>query len=162
MSRLSLPNKIFLEATLGMGGGYVLDFSNNSFANFFGDLNIDIYDEEKYPGFGDSKANRMRALWKSGSDAEVSSSLIALADYIEARQSTSSSLRFREDISGDQIALLRKVAVELGAATSERTEKTGVTDAPDTTPAIFTTEATVSKDKLATGLQRMVSRRSGV
>jgi hypothetical protein len=82
MSGLSLANKTFLEATFGMGGGYVLDFSNNSFANFFGDLNIDIYDEQKYPGFGDSKANRMRALWKSAADAEVSSSLVALADYI--------------------------------------------------------------------------------
>ena len=48
MSRLSLPNKIFLEGVLGMGGGYVLNFSNSSFTNFFGDLNIDVYDEEKY------------------------------------------------------------------------------------------------------------------
>jgi acyl-homoserine lactone acylase PvdQ len=98
-----MPHKTFLEAALGMSSGYVLDLSNNSFANFFGDLNIDIYDELKYPGFGTSKANPMRALWRSGSDAEVSASLHGLADYIEAMQATRGSLGFRDDLAGDRI-----------------------------------------------------------
>ncbi|MER6593492.1 TIGR02391 family protein [Micromonospora purpureochromogenes] len=144
MSKLSLPNKTFLEAVLGMGGGYVLDFSNASFANFFGDLNVDIYNEQKYPGFGDSKANRMRALWKGGSDAEVSSSLAALADYIEAKKAAPDSSAFcGEDITDDQLAKIRKIAEELGGAA-----QTATATAIDKTPASFTTEATVTNNKI--------------
>ncbi|MFJ5666365.1 TIGR02391 family protein [Micromonospora chalcea] len=144
MSNLSLPNKTFLEAVLGMGGGYVLDFSNASFANFFGDLNVDIYDEQKYPGFGDSKANRMRALWKSGSDAEVSSSLAALADYIEVRKAASGSSAFGgEDITDGQLAKIRKIAEKLDGAARTVTAMTN-----EKTPATFTTEATVTNNKI--------------
>src|SRR6202034_443066 len=100
MVKLSLPNKVFLEGVLGMSGGYVLDFSNASFADFFVDMGIDIYDEQRYPGFGDSKANRMRALWRNGSDIEVSASIAALADYVEARKAAPGSSGFPgEDIT---------------------------------------------------------------
>ena len=44
-----------------MSTGYVLDFTSASFESLFRDIEIDIYDREKYPGFGDSKAERMRA-----------------------------------------------------------------------------------------------------
>jgi hypothetical protein len=64
MSRLSIADKTFLEGVLAMSGGYVFDFTDGSFANFLADINIDIYDSEKYSGFGGSKANRLRALWK--------------------------------------------------------------------------------------------------
>jgi uncharacterized protein (TIGR02391 family) len=148
MSSLSLPNKTFLEAVLGMGGGYVLDFSNASFANFFGELNVNIYDEQRYPGFGDSKANRMRALWKSGSDAVVSSSLVALADYIEAKKIAPGSWgSWIEDITDDQLARIRKIADELDGAPAAGVAQTSAAVA-DTTPVSFTTEATVSKNKI--------------
>jgi hypothetical protein len=90
MSKLSVANKIFLEAVLGMDNGYVLDFTNTSFALLFSDLNIDIYDE-KYAEYGVSKANRLRAFCKNGSDSEVSSALFALAEYIEGRDHASTS-----------------------------------------------------------------------
>lgn len=47
-----------------MSGGCVL--SNKSFANFFGDLNADVFGEQKYPGFRSSKANRLRACRRAG------------------------------------------------------------------------------------------------
>ncbi|MDQ0575270.1 hypothetical protein [Agromyces albus] len=66
-----MASKTFLESVLGMGDGYVLDFSNASFTNFFRDVDVDTYMPPRNTwGFGDSKVNRMRALWKSGSDAE--------------------------------------------------------------------------------------------
>ena len=46
-----------VEDVFGMGSGYVLDFSNRTFAEFFADLGIDI-DHEFPEG---SKANRLRA-----------------------------------------------------------------------------------------------------
>src|SRR6266536_260427 len=95
VSKLSLPDKTFLEAVLGMGGGYVLDFTNTSLAQLFDDLAIDIY-EDKYAEYGVSKANRLRTLWKIGSDSEVASTLGTLADYIEAKQAAPGFSGFRE------------------------------------------------------------------
>ncbi|MBF0216123.1 MAG: abortive infection family protein [Candidatus Omnitrophica bacterium] len=69
-----------LERALGMGGGYVLDFSNRTFAEFFFDgVGIDIYDE-KYGYRGDSKANRMRAFWDKESNFLVGKMLGLIFD----------------------------------------------------------------------------------
>jgi len=63
MSDLAAIEKRKLERALGMGSGYVLNFSNRTFAEFFLDsFGIDIYDAKYDHGSG-SKANRMRAFW---------------------------------------------------------------------------------------------------
>ena len=50
-----------IEDALAMGGGYVLNFSDRTFAEFFDDeFGIGIY-SEKYAFNGTSKAKRMRA-----------------------------------------------------------------------------------------------------
>lgn len=148
MSKLSLPDKTFLEAVLGMSGGYVLDFTNTSLAQLFDDLAIDIY-EDKYAEYGVSKANRLRTLWKIGSDSEVASTLGNLADYIEAKQAAPGFSGFRENITDDQIARIRRIAAELdGAPSAGMGQTTSANDVADPTPAIFTTEATVSKNKI--------------
>lgn len=136
MSKLSVANKTFLEAVLGMGSGYVLDFTNTSFALLFSDLNVDIYDE-KYAGYGVSKANRLRAFWKNGSDSEVSSALFALAEYIEAKKAAGG---WGEDITGEQIARMRTIAHEFAGAPSN-----GLIGGP----VAITTEATVTNNKIS-------------
>jgi len=148
VSKLSLPDKTFLEAVLGMSGGYVLDFTNTSLAQIFDDLAIDIY-EDKYAEYGVSKANRLRTLWKIGSDSEVASTLGTLADYIEAKQAAPGLSGFREEITYDQITRIRKIAAELdGAPSAGMGQIASADDVTDPTPAIFTTEATVSKNKI--------------
>lgn len=145
MSKLSLSDKVFLEAVLGMDSGYVLDFSNGSFANFFADLDIDIYDNQRYAGFGDSKANRMRALWKNGSDAETSASLGALADYIEAKKAVTGALGSGvEHVTDEQLERMRKISHELTDVAATDT----LPAAPTSTPVAFTTEATVTNNKI--------------
>ena len=63
MSDLSRLEKIKLERALGMEQGYVLEFSNKSFEEFFLEfLGLEIYDEKYFLESG-SKANRMRAFW---------------------------------------------------------------------------------------------------
>ncbi|MHA4945694.1 TIGR02391 family protein [Micromonospora sp. SD19] len=136
MSKLTLPDKTFLEAVLGMSGGYVLDLTNTSLAQLFDDLGIDIY-EDKYAECGVSKANRLRTLWKISSDREVALTLGTLADYIEAKQAAPGFSGFCQEITDDQIARIRKIATELDSALSA-----------DSTPAIFTTQATVLKNKI--------------
>lgn len=71
--------KIF-ENIFGMGGGYVLDFSNSSFSQFFSDYIVDIYDD-KYSINGDSKANRLRAFVKIENDKLVGQVLSDLLKY---------------------------------------------------------------------------------
>lgn len=63
MSDLNFIERTKLEKLLNMGGGYVLDFSNRTFAEFiFGSTGLNIYDE-KYSDRGDSKGNRLRTFW---------------------------------------------------------------------------------------------------
>ncbi|ABK98892.1 hypothetical protein [Pelobacter propionicus] len=69
MSSLKAIEKKVFEDLFGMASGYVLDFSNNTFTEFFRETaNIDIY-APKYDFNGDSKAKRLRAFWESEPDA---------------------------------------------------------------------------------------------
>lgn len=78
MSDLSNLEKRKLEKDLGMSSGYVLDFSNRTFDEFFLDvLSVDIYDN-KYDYASGSKANRMRAFWDLESNHVVANILEAL------------------------------------------------------------------------------------
>jgi hypothetical protein len=60
MASLKRSEMRFLDEVFDMAGGYPLDFSNRTFAEFFEDeFRIDIYDP-KYSERGTSKANRLR------------------------------------------------------------------------------------------------------
>lgn len=61
MANLKRSEMRFVDEVFGMGGGYVLDFSNRTFAEFFEDeFGINIY-QDKYETRGSSKANHLRA-----------------------------------------------------------------------------------------------------
>lgn len=72
------------EELFGMGGGYVMNFTNGTFASFFTEsVGKNIYDDRYIP-YGDSKAKRLRAFWDIEPDhvvAKVLSELIDLWDY---------------------------------------------------------------------------------
>ncbi|MEO9484697.1 MAG: hypothetical protein ABJG47_14660 [Ekhidna sp.] len=83
MSSLTGVERIKLEKLLRMDGGYVLEFSNNSFQSFIGSsIGIDIYDN-KYAILGESKANRLRAFWEIENDKIVAGLLNALIQVWE-------------------------------------------------------------------------------
>ncbi len=134
MSSISVAHKVFLEEVFGMSTGYVLDFTNATFESLFRDIEMDIYDREKYPGFGDSKAERMRGLWKWGSDAEVSSAVYAIVDYIEAKKAGG---RWSKDVTDEQVARMRAIASRLHGLSAARARAVAVT-----------TEATVTNNKI--------------
>lgn len=78
MSTLNSVKRMRLEKVLEMSSGYVLNFANWSFADFFRiDFGINIYDD-KYGVHGNSKANRMRAFWDLESDGLVGKVLFAI------------------------------------------------------------------------------------
>jgi hypothetical protein len=63
MSDLTSKERKKLEIYFEMGGGYLLDFSNNSLSQFISEsVDIELY-ADKYENGSGSKANRMRAIW---------------------------------------------------------------------------------------------------
>lgn len=71
MSSLSAREKARLEKLFDMGGGYVLDYSDTTYNEFFGRYQIDIYGTN-YQTYGTSKAKKMRAFWEKEPDALAS------------------------------------------------------------------------------------------
>lgn len=81
MSSLKMLEKGCFEELFGMSTGYVLDFSNRTFAEFFREtVQVNIYDD-KYAVNGDSKARRLRAFWEIEGDVVVGKALAELLDY---------------------------------------------------------------------------------
>jgi hypothetical protein len=82
MSTLKTVEKKLFEDLFGMASGYVLDFSNNTFAEFFRETAAkDIY-SEKYAFNGDSKAKRFRAFWEVEPDSIVGKVLSEMLEVL--------------------------------------------------------------------------------
>ena len=85
MSNLTPLEKRKLEQLLGMGTGYVLDFSNRTFSEFVRDsTGRDIYDS-RYDYGSNSKANRMRAFWQKEENGVVGKLMGDILDYSELK-----------------------------------------------------------------------------
>lgn len=83
MSSLTDIDKRYLEKILGMQSGYVLDYSDPKFGEFFNRYQINIHGT-KYQGYGTSKAKKMRSFWEQESDDLVGSVLSEMLDSYEA------------------------------------------------------------------------------
>lgn len=83
MSDLTAIEKVMLEKILRMDGGYVLNFSNRTFADFVLYSTGQDINDPKYRASGDSKANRLRAFWRLESNPIVGK---LLGDFFEAWQ----------------------------------------------------------------------------
>jgi len=80
MSDLSGSERRKLEKLLGMGSGYVLNFSDRTLSDFFDEYRVEI-DAERYLVRGTSKANRMRTFWELDSNHAVGRVIGGLIDY---------------------------------------------------------------------------------
>ncbi|HYL91024.1 MAG TPA: hypothetical protein VEU32_19900 [Burkholderiales bacterium] len=81
MSSLKMLERECLEELFAMGGGYVMDFSNRTFSEFFREsARIDIY-ADKYAKNGDSKARRLRAFVELEPDSVVGKTIADLLEY---------------------------------------------------------------------------------
>lgn len=83
MSTLNEVEKRYLERVLGMGSGYVLDYTDATFGEFFKKCQIDIHGP-KYRVYGTSKAKKMRAFWELEADKAVADVLGEMIDSYEA------------------------------------------------------------------------------
>lgn len=91
MSSITYNEKQTLERLLDMSGGHVADFSRRNLGEFVQDaIAVDIF-SEIYSAKGDSKANRLRAIWDKEPDSVVAVLLHKLCDYVECLQSKQDS-----------------------------------------------------------------------
>jgi hypothetical protein len=81
MSDLTPIEKRKLEMFLQMGGGYVLSFSNRTFAEFVLSSTGRDIEDEKYDYASCSKANRMRKFWSIESNYIVAKLIEDLLEY---------------------------------------------------------------------------------
>ena len=86
MSNLSSIERLKIERLFEMGSGYVMDFSNGTFAEFMlENTGVEIY-STKYDYSSGSKANRLRAFWQKESNYVVGKLLTDLLNYWKAKK----------------------------------------------------------------------------
>jgi hypothetical protein len=96
MADLKTLEKRHFEDLLAMSGGYVLDFTNRSFADLFQDtVAINIYDDQ-YATRGDSKANRLRTFWDRESNGVVGKVMKEVLDVWRYQNPNKSDNHFDE------------------------------------------------------------------
>ena len=102
-----------------MGGGYVLNFSDRTFGEFFhDDLGTNIFDQ-KYNYASGSKANRLRGFWQVADDAHVAKSIDQLVTYIETQVALGrlSSEKFPDHL----VQRVRTISFRLSGAAPKKT-----------------------------------------
>ena len=105
MSDLTTIEKRKLERALGMDTGYVLNFSNRTFSEFFLDnFGIDIY-APKYDYGSGSKANRMRAFWELESNYLVGRVL----DFVFSEWSEFKPYEGTDTVPEESLRILRRL-----------------------------------------------------
>ena len=82
MSSLTEIDKRYLEQLLEMRDGYVLDYTDRTFGEFFDRYNVDIHGN-RYKKFGTSKAKKLRAFWVLESDNLVGKILAEMLELHE-------------------------------------------------------------------------------
>ena len=85
MAKLTTNEKEILEELFEMRDGYVLNFSDRTFGEFFrNDMALNIFDP-KFNYASGSKANRLRGFWQVADDSLVSASIDHLLTYIDTQ-----------------------------------------------------------------------------
>ena len=115
MSSLTNVDRRYLEKVLVMGSGYVQDFSDASFGQFFNSYNVDIHGA-RYQTYGTSKANKMRAFWDTEPDELVGRVLSEMLDICEV-------LYYSAGREGDSVPLKksREIVARLSGITPPET-----------------------------------------
>lgn len=98
-----------LDDVFDMGGGYVLDFSNRTFAEFFDDeLGVNI-DDPRWDAEGTSKAKRLRYFLRNNEPPVVLRTLLALWEYREKARKRAGAEETVIDAEDDFYAIIEKL-----------------------------------------------------
>ncbi len=108
-----------LDYIFEMGGGCVLDFSNQTYTDFFNDeLGINI-DDDRYCDKGKSKGKRLRSYLKQTKTEDVFRVLTSLWEYRETKRKRASI----EEQKPELVSEFNDLLVRLGGKASANTSK---------------------------------------
>lgn len=134
MSDLDNATKLKLEALLGMRSGFVLDFSDATFADFVRtSIGFDPY--EKYPS-DLSKARRLRQIWQEEPSAFCNKLNLDLLEHWRV-----SKLLAGEAATAAEERLHEELVASFSSAET-------ASEPPSKAPVSFTTQATVSGSRI--------------
>jgi Restriction endonuclease len=109
-SNIRSVDMLFLDDLFEMGGGYVLNFSDRTIAQFFAEeLNID-FDDPLYAKHGTSKAKRLRCLLQTVDKPTVVRTLNALWEYRETLRLRAGTEEKIQNAQGRFLALIEKIS----------------------------------------------------
>lgn len=156
MSDLTGVEKRKLERLFQMGSGYVLDFSNNTFAEFVTDsIGRNPYDA-KYD-HGGSKANRLRGIWKAEANHVVAKLIGDLADYACVADRSPETRELADEVRKIAARLLQGGSVlEIDAITALGAEKDFEVVAKEVREAIDRHKPEAGLDRLHTFVVKYV------
>jgi len=110
MTNIRSIDMLFLDDLFDMGGGYVLNFSDRTLAQFFAEeLNID-FDDPVYAKNGTSKAKRLRCFLQTVDKPTVIRTLNALWEYREAIRLRAGAEEKIQNAHGRFLALIDKIS----------------------------------------------------
>lgn len=135
-----------------MGSGYVLNFTNATFARFIHDVcNIDIYNGPNYKEDA-SKANKLRQIWEKEDDPLVGNLINALLDeYIDYKKRTSGYQQSdQQTVDEMRIVATRLIGRTLRLNTTLPKEETLSTLREDINNALSRNKPTLVLDRLHT------------
>lgn len=161
MAKLTTNEKEILEELFQMRGGYVLNFSDRTFGEFFqNDMALNIFDS-KYNYASGSKANRLRGFWQVADDSLVSLSINHLLTYIDTQVAIGRLQS--EKFSDALIQRTRSIAVRLsGVSPGKTADSAHKSHQPERTRAAVVDAAAVGRlrDSLM-GLHAMPPQQRG-
>ena len=109
MTNIRSIDMMFIDDIFEMRGGYVLNFSDRTFAQFFAEeLNIEI-DDPVYARNGSSKGKRLRCFLQTVDKPTVVQTLKALWEYREALRQRSGHADKVENAHGRLLALINSI-----------------------------------------------------
>lgn len=153
MASLTYREKLNFEELFEMGSGYVLDFSNATFARFIGEtINIDIYGGLGYEEYC-SKANKLRQIWENESNAVVGILMDELLFYYEdlcSRKEEEHSEWTVKKIKELRIVANRLKGTNVSVSLPEKTEETLQTLMEDINDSLARNKPTLVLDRLHT------------
>ena len=118
MPKIRSIDMIFLNDLVEMGGGYVLDFTNPTFSQFFSEeLAVDI-DAPAYAEHGGSKGKRLRCFLQKAESPMAVRALEALWEYREASRAHRSTPETVNDAKSRLDALVARLQGKPPAAAS--------------------------------------------
>lgn len=151
MSTLTSTEQRVFERYLRMGEGYVLDFSNRTFADFFStEMNVDIYDSI-WEGGGTSKANLLRSYLKIADDHRAAKLLRALMNYVESTNFSHPTIASSE--SERCFSIIRRLEAGAGALKTDIIEAFASDDTLD--ELVRAIDRDVQADKPEASLDRL-------